>query len=1502
MPLSGDEPICPKFQPNIFDPSRCHDCLRQRHLHAGAGESAEAAPKQKSTPEAGIGAKIGTDVGIGSGKGVLLTPIPSQEEERDTSSKEDSDGLSVVSSYCDVNGGCPGYGESSLCILSPDCELYICDGDDDSTDSGRDYQEFSGSVSAEDEYLPIRRRSTKLSMTRLDPPPHRPNPRAWMDEARSRDNFSSQSGLKENRQKRESGYFSLGRAAGARSLQDNSPPAPYRHFERGHPIFSRRSIEPKDTIPFRNPNLGVASERLTPDTLDEDLPEEIPPPDPYEIAVEVEAQVGPRSPSPTPFKIAESLASTGRKGFSSSYGRGNTSSHVSSYQQSGRLESSRQAFALQSRSSSPSRGNLPFRRSESVASLSRHNFDGGGGSQRTEPGSRNSLQSAHGRRVESGTLPRNFKSFAGSVTNQSSTVSDFRSALKKTEVSGSVSRGGRDSRSASPSRRDFNPSGQMSLRKTEITSTSSHGRGRNSRTSSPSRRTSDSLRDNHKYSPPRRNCSSSSQSPLRKSESIMSLSRRSHHGRCGSPIREGYDIESQVLLRNPTAKNELNDHEHESPTVSPPRRGYDTRHSALRKTESSAVSGSRGHDSRCSSPGRRGHETPTQYQRRETDTSGSLPGRSRESRHSSPSRRSHEAPSQSLLRKSETISSVKSRDGHSLLPSRKSYDAPDQRSLRRTETSSSLNSKNHSSRNSSLAKKGIIDAPGYSILRNATNGDSSHSFQRKNTYHDSKSDSNRSPRSWRESTSSLHSSSLSRAASPSRQTTNGSKTAFVTLDTPRNPGGIRSGVGRRGHDDHCPSPNDKRPSNRTRSHSPSPQIETRRHTSSQSSMESSESGQLSVGSTGRNREEYAMIADVPKVKIIHQREEPGHMRGPQNQQPSRRQELYKPASHSLSKHPSREWEDTGDTERDWHYGYLSRAHSSTSLQRSGSPTADEGSSWKGNQHRSEHMQPDLLNFKKGWMSKLDDSGEWKKHWFVLTDAGLKYYRDSSAEEKDDLDGEIDLKSCVKVCEFDVEKNYGFQVQTQEAAHTLSAMTAGIRRNWIEVLKKCIRPSSSPDLTQLPDGSSDKENSHSRFPLSSRRPSSRHVDVQSEIPTPASPAHRRFDYVELSPVPVLSSPLPATQREAAEGQGREHSQWQEERNTSSQWEAVLSRKGTGGGSNQRLRTEEEIERKWAEFERLPLKAMSSLPPMGSRPSGQSANEALQREVVASLRQQLEQLQGGGGGGGGRWGGGVRGGCGPEAPCGRSLAAMERAHRQVLDELQRQHDRQTKELETERDRLLLEETKDTARVMEALKKKHKDELEREVERVKRLSSGGLDSQTVRAHQQAETQALQRELAGLSERYSQKCLELNRAEQNNAEREREISRKERDMEQLRKENQDIKARLKEEMSRTQSTNAFHGSEHNKDRTPCELEVLLRVKENEIEYLHKEISCLRNELQFLNTENRLACERYTQVHEELSGMKGRSEREIQSLKEHLKLAMAALQEGQKLGNSLDH
>ncbi|MEQ2175774.1 hypothetical protein GOODEAATRI_021187 [Goodea atripinnis] len=808
MSQSSDEPTCPRFQPNIFDPSRCHECLRQRHLHTSAGERTKLEPQQKPLPEDGniIGQSPEFGNGIGSSKRVLLTPISSQAEERDTSSssskqdglccnfmigpfcslssyQEDSDSLSVVSSYCDVNGGQVRNGETSLCILSPDCRLYICE-DINSTDSYR-YQseEFSCSVSTDDEHLPIRRHPAKLSMTRLDPPPHRVNPRqAWMEE--TRDGTSFMRGIKNDREKRESGYYSLGRTAAAH-FNEKSPPNPFRHFERGHPIFSHRNIEPKDTIPFRNPNLGVASERPIPEMLSEDFSVEIPPPDPYEVAVEVEAQVGPRSPSPTPFKIAESLASTGRKSLSRVNPLGNIS-----YQQSGRYDPSRQGSALQSRSSSPSRENLQLRRR-----------------------------------------------------------------------------------------------------------------------------------------------------------------------RCGSPIREGYGLEGQAQLRNLTTINGLNDQECEVPTMSSSRDDYDRpRQSILRKTESSTVSSSQGWGSRPSSPSRRGHETFAQGRDHNGNTLN------HENHNSSSSRQNFDAPSQSHRHKTKFTSSVRSRDTNSSLALKGSYDASDYHPPPNMQTGSSFNSKNlHTSSNPSPSRKGNIEPPGYSILRSATKGDSNGSLESKHTKNETKYDSHSLSHSWRGSTHSLRSSSLSRSASPSRHTANNNRAAYVTLETSRTSSSMRSRAVGHSDDDHHPPAHDKS-SHRAWSPSPSPHIHIQTLTSSQSSMESSESGRLSVGSTGQNKERYALIADLPKVKIIHQKEMSGHIGQPQSVQPVRRQELFKPARsgthytnkdetwtvflqffygnaclphHSLSRHPSIEWDDPGDTDRDGHYGgsgYLSRAHSTTSLQ------------------------------------------------------------------------------------------------------------------------------------------------------------------------------------------------------------------------------------------------------------------------------------------------------------------------------------------------------------------------------------------------------------------------------------------------------------------------------------------------------------------------------------------------------------------------------------------
>lgn len=44
------------------------------------------------------------------------------------------------------------------------------------------------------------------------------------------------------------------------------------------------------------------------------------------------------------------------------------------------------------------------------------------------------------------------------------------------------------------------------------------------------------------------------------------------------------------------------------------------------------------------------------------------------------------------------------------------------------------------------------------------------------------------------------------------------------------------------------------------------------------------------------------------------------------------------------------------------------------------------------------------------------------------------------------------------------------LQTKDAIYTLSAMTSGIRRNWIEALRKTVRPTSAPDVTKYVLGS------------------------------------------------------------------------------------------------------------------------------------------------------------------------------------------------------------------------------------------------------------------------------------------------------------------------------------------------------------------------------------------------------------------------------------------------
>ncbi|KAM4603384.1 TRIO and F-actin-binding protein-like [Polymixia lowei] len=714
-------------------------------------------------------------------------------------------------------------------------------------------------------------------------------------------------------------------------------------------------------------------------------------------------------------------------------------------------------------------------------------------------------------------------------------------------------------------------------------------------------------------------------------------------------------------------------------------------------------------------------------------------------------------------------------------------------------------------------------------------------------------------------------------------------------------------------------------------------------------------------------EDYIVLADIPKIYLESEEELPGLRRRTQSPSPRREQRLRTPSyqdevdAYSSRVDPERgrgreRGRDRGEKCRDSEDGRLSRQQPTTSIH---TQSSDNQSGRHRPSKAKERALPERTQT-QGWVSKLDVDGEWRKAWFVLGEASLKYYRDSEAEESDDLDGEIDLTSCVNVSDCDVEKNYGFQIHTKKTVFTLSAATSRVRRNWVKLLRQTIQ-----NNTHQSDTGSEKENPLSQRP-SSCQPPARFTCKDSSYETTAAATNstgttansHRMDYHQTDSIDqdletTASNLSPASQREAGEGWDREQAKRLEERNKwfeegipfsemATRWDSMELKKGsvpvpvTGT-------MDSEVSRKWAEFERMSFRDMTaqsligaqnhqssteeafqsrissqtdqsspeqafrsvigsqtnklcseaSLPSVNGAQTIQSNTaEALQREAL-SLRQQVESIK--------RervaMGMEMDSPCGPGAPCRARLESMEAAHRKTLQELQEKHAREIKELERERDRLLQEESQAAAKAMEALRKAHMEELQREVEKARRLAGGGARVDTMCRVQTPQAECLHSELDVLSERYSQKCLELSRTEQSSKGRETELGCKEREMEQLRRENQELKARLSEEISRMRYFITGQRSEivslGNTDRNPSELEMLLRAKENELEYLKNETSCLRSEVQSLTKEKEEAYELYKEAYVELTGMKGHSQLEMGSLKEHLRLANAALQEG---------
>ncbi|XP_066221185.1 myosin phosphatase Rho-interacting protein isoform X9 [Saccopteryx leptura] len=589
------------------------------------------------------------------------------------------------------------------------------------------------------------------------------------------------------------------------------------------------------------------------------------------------------------------------------------------------------------------------------------------------------------------------------------------------------------------------------------------------------------------------------------------------------------------------------------------------------------------------------------------------------------------------------------------------------------------------------------------------------------------------------------------------------------------------------------------------------------------------------------------------------------------------------------------------------------------------------------------LTPDLLNFKKGWLTKQYEDGQWKKHWFVLADQSLRYYRDSVAEEAADLDGEIDLSTCYDVTEYPVQRNYGFQIHTKEGEFTLSAMTSGIRRNWIQTIMKHVHPTSAPDVTSsLPE---ERNRSGAPFETCARlseKPETEPRESDPEQKRSRARERRRegrsktFDWAEFRPLQQAlaqeraGASGPPTLPEAEPGElERERARRREERRKRfGALEAVdgpaddpASRmevdRSPGPPMTPDLKTQNvhvEIEQRWHQVETTPLREEKQVPIAPLHLSSEDRSDRLStHELTSLLEKELEQSQ--------KEASDLleqnrllqdqlrvalgreqsaREGYVLQATCERGFAAMEETHQKKIEDLQRQHQRELEKLREEKDRLLAEETAATISAIEAMKNAHREEMERELEKSQRsqISSINSDIEALRRQYLEELQSVQRELEVLSEQYSQKCLENAHLAQA-LEAERQALRQcQRENQELNAHNQELNNRLAAEIARLRTLltgdagGEAAGSPLAQGKDAYELEVLLRVKESEIQYLKQEISSLKDELQTALRDKKYASDKYKDIYTELSIVRAKADCDISRLKEQLKTATEALGE----------
>ncbi|CAH1130205.1 unnamed protein product [Ceutorhynchus assimilis] len=118
----------------------------------------------------------------------------------------------------------------------------------------------------------------------------------------------------------------------------------------------------------------------------------------------------------------------------------------------------------------------------------------------------------------------------------------------------------------------------------------------------------------------------------------------------------------------------------------------------------------------------------------------------------------------------------------------------------------------------------------------------------------------------------------------------------------------------------------------------------------------------------------------------------------------------------------------------------------------------------------------LLHLKKGWLWLKTPNNDCVRRWIVLCGPTLNVYQDQDEHGVPELS--VELSTVTNYTEVPTESKYGFEIIWAGPTLTLSAVTQGIRSNWMQALKKAAPiPVESPITPNTPKSvlfSSDEE--------------------------------------------------------------------------------------------------------------------------------------------------------------------------------------------------------------------------------------------------------------------------------------------------------------------------------------------------------------------------------------------------------------------------------------------